>query len=535
MRLARLSSTLALASGATANNGAQVKNVAIIGAGAAGSSAAYHLEQYATSNHLAINVTLFEKTNHIGGRTLTVQPYGDAHQPAIELGASIFVTINHILYNATRDFGLVFDQAADAEAGDVTAIWDGDSFVFQTTDDSPAWWDAVRLWWRYGLAPYKALRLVRGVIASFLTMYDAPVFPFRSLTETAQQLGLDRIVGVTGQQFLAANKINDDFANHIIQAATRVNYASNLAYIHGLETMVSFSTDGAVSIHGGNWQIFDKMVRRSHATLHLNTSVASMSSTDGKLLLTTSNHPDSNSSYQYPTAFDAVVVASPWQFSNIKAAEGLLSQPIDSVPYTKLHVTLFSTHLKLCPTFFNLDPAAKPPRNVYTTLGKSERAQPGADGVGRTGFYSISTLRTVTNPRTLRREYVYKIFSAEALSPAFLSQVFCQEMPSTLTDEGPISWYYPHHFYSYPLELPRVTFQDPIVGKGIYYTSGIESFISTMETSALMGMNVARLIADDFAAEPSPLLQQQDAINLLHDDASASSIIVGELRRRLDT
>jgi prenylcysteine oxidase/farnesylcysteine lyase len=42
-----------------------------------------------------------------------------------------------------------------------------------------------------------------------------------------------------------------------------------------------------------------------------------------------------------------------------------------------------------------------------------------------------------------------------------------------------------------------VTFQDPVIRDGLYYTSGIESFISTMETSALMGMNVARLIADD--------------------------------------
>jgi len=61
----------------------------------------------------------------------------------------------------------------------------------------------------------------------------------------------------------------------------------------------------------------------------------------------------------------------------------------------------------------------------------------------------------------------------------------------------PISWYYPHVFYSYPQALPRVTFQDPILGPGLYYTSGMESFISTMETNALMGKNVARLIIND--------------------------------------
>ena len=43
-----------------------------------------------------------------------------------------------------------------------------------------------------------------------------------------------------------------------------------------------------------------------------------------------------------------------------------------------------------------------------------------------------------------------------------------------------------------------MTFEDPELARGFYYTSGIESFISTMETTALMGMNVAQLIVDDF-------------------------------------
>jgi prenylcysteine oxidase / farnesylcysteine lyase len=33
----------------------------------------------------------------------------------------------------------------------------------------------------------------------------------------------------------------------------------------------------------------------------------------------------------------------------------------------------------------------------------------------------------------------------------------------------------------------------------VYYTSGMELFISTMETNALMGKNVAKLIVDDMA------------------------------------
>lgn len=61
-----------------------------------------------------------------------------------------------------------------------------------------------------------------------------------------------------------------------------------------------------------------------------------------------------------------------------------------------------------------------------------------------------------------------------------------------------ITWYYPHVWKSYPYEYPRVTFEELELAPGFYYTSGIESFISTMETSALMGMNVAQLVLNDY-------------------------------------
>ena len=174
-----------------------------------------------------------------------------------------------------------------------------------------------------------------------------------------------------------------------------------------------------------------------------------------------------------------------------------------------LHVTLFTSPFSLQPGYFGLEPGTKAPSNVYTTLKEGEEAGQGPDGVGSTGFYSISTLRRVVNPDTGKREYLYKIFSSEAVTAKFLSDILGAQIPeaftATATDDAetemvePISWYHATTFHSYPVELPRVTFQDPVVGSEVYYTSGMESFISTMETSALMGMNVARLVADGVA------------------------------------
>jgi hypothetical protein len=53
------------------------------------------------------------------------------------------------------------------------------------------------------------------------------------------------------------------------------------------------------------------------------------------------------------------------------------------------------------------------------------------------------------------------------------------------------------------VRYPRVSFEEIELARGFYYTSGIESFISTMETSALSGMNVAQLIVDDYLQVPA--------------------------------
>lgn len=275
-----------------------------------------------------------------------------------------------------------------------------------------------------------------------------------------------------------------------------------------------------MSVNGGNWRIFEEMVKTSGAAIYQNTAVSSIGFAKEKTSSSAPKYEISTSSASaepevVSTAFDDVIIASPWQFSNIEAGEGVIKHHIEEIPYTKLHVTLFASPLKLHPEFFKLPPGSKAPSNVYTTLAEGEVPKQGAEGVGKTGFYSVSTLRTAVNPKTNKMEFVYKIFSPKPVTPQFLSDLLGVKVPETFTstatteetgggdgedsDVDPISWYYPHWFHSYPIELPRVTFQDPILGSGLYYTSGIESFISTMETSALMGMNVARLIVDDAA------------------------------------
>ena len=130
---------------------------------------------------------------------------GDPLEP-VELGASIFVEVNSILYSAVDEFGLTLADPGDVE-GEL-AIWDGEEFRYRQPQSSWRWWTYAKLFWKYGLAPYNTQKLVHGVIGRFLRLYEAPHFPFRSLTEKAEELELTKLTGVTGSQFLDASGVS---------------------------------------------------------------------------------------------------------------------------------------------------------------------------------------------------------------------------------------------------------------------------------------------------------------------------------------
>lgn len=458
-----------------------VKSVAIIGAGSGGASAAYYINRF---KHPCsrVNVTVYERSSYVGGRSTTVDVYGDPTEP-VELGASIFVEVNKNLVSAARDFGLSTQgfKPKIKDLPNTLGVYDGKDWVFMGSESG--WWTTAKILWRYGLAPIRTQQLMKKTVGAFLKMYDEPHFPFRDLSQTAYDLGLTEATAATGEQFLQANGITGPFGMDIIQASTRVNYAQNIDTIHGLESMVCMATDGAMSIQGGNWQIFDGMLKASGAKVLLNTSVSNVyRQSDGSYAVNAL-------SSSYPTGidlavYDTVVFAAPLQFAKLSLTPAPVNPPPE-IPYVNLHVTLFTSRHKLNPQAFNLESGV--PTTILTTTPKTNASPP--------PFYSISTLRTLTNPTTHQREYLYKIFSPAPIPASWLHSILT---PHNSHNERDISWIYEKLWQSYPYLPPRVTFEDVQLdeeGK-VWYTSGIESFISTMETSSLMGMNVARLVAD---------------------------------------
>lgn len=433
--------------------------------------------------------------------------------------------VNENLVNASRDLGLNVrgaDYARPRETDESIGIWDGTQFVF-SIKNSYSWWNIGRLFWRYGLAPLRTQNLMKSTVGRFLRLYEEPIFPFQSLSEAVAAVDLLNATSSSGSSFLAANQISDLFSREIIQASTRVNYGQNLPLIHGLESMVCMATDGAVSIEGGNWQIFDGALKVSQAEVKLNTSVtAIVRNGDGTVSIT--SHPsedlDSSESAQ-KTVFDEVILAGPLQYSGISISPPFEHIP-DEIPYVKLHVTLLSSPHQISPRYFGLNsPKARTPESVLTTLPEGLDLGSNPQGVGPADFWSISTLRTVNHPvmndgeEHQEQHYVYKIFSPERPTAEFIAQIldidYSNDTESVVVSKGnttikdlpksDISWFYEKLWHPYPLLYPRVTFEETLLAPGIWYTSGIESFISTMETSALMGRNVAALMVRSWQKE----------------------------------
>ena len=116
--------------------------------------------------------------------------------------------MNHILWNATRDLNLT-KRDPDYDENGLLVVWDGEKFVFQQSYTSWNWWNLAKLFWKYGMAPYRTQKLVDLTSAKFMKLYQEPHFPFRSLTTRAYELELTYLTGQTGEQFLSQNKVRN--------------------------------------------------------------------------------------------------------------------------------------------------------------------------------------------------------------------------------------------------------------------------------------------------------------------------------------
>lgn len=105
--------------------------IAIIGAGAGGSSAAFWIAATKERFGLDVEVDVYEKESYVGGRSTIVYPYNDTTLPPVELGGSIFVKANKNMWRASEEFNLTRRNFDDPNS--TMGVWDGSSMLFSVS------------------------------------------------------------------------------------------------------------------------------------------------------------------------------------------------------------------------------------------------------------------------------------------------------------------------------------------------------------------------------------------------------------------
>ncbi|TFY73089.1 hypothetical protein EWM64_g10923, partial [Hericium alpestre] len=295
------------------NDPSASNRIAIVGAGAAGSSAAFWIAKAKERFGLEVEVDIYDKNSYVGGRSTTVHPYDDLSYEPVELGASIFVKINKNLWRATEEFNLSrYDFEHDEGK---TGFWDGEEFIFTqggTRGIFGSVLDNLKIIWRYGyFAPLKAYKIVKGMTDKFVSLYTPDTPKWENITELVHTLDWDPLVSQTGGEYFTGNGVSNKFTYELIEAATLVNYAQDMDSIHALEAACSLAAAGASSVKGGNWQIFQHFVSHSGANVFLDTEVNSISrksATDAKWTLR---------SDKGQTDYRAVILAAPYHTADV--------------------------------------------------------------------------------------------------------------------------------------------------------------------------------------------------------------------------
>ncbi|BEJ12051.1 hypothetical protein CspHIS471_0205110 [Cutaneotrichosporon sp. HIS471] len=460
-------------------NDLRPRRVAIVGAGASGSAAAFFLsraareaESRAGAPHGSLlDIVVYDRADYIGGRTTVVYPHGNTTLRPVELGASIFVDANLNLVKAAKLFELEIVNPEFDSTG--VAIWDGTEFLFTTSAEKgrwSGWWDSLAALRRYGaLSPMRQRSAVGALLKKFALLYDARWLANRgsvvNVDEFAESAGLGQVLTSRTGQDWARNvvKANALWVDEIMEASTRVNYCADLNQIHALGAAVSLASDGASAITGGNFRLFEAMLNHSGAEVRLQTEVDAIEPLDRGFRVT-SNHSRISDDY------DEIFFAAPWHTSPVsKNLSSHFTQPIPKQQYVRLHVTMLATNAPHAdPLYFFRGPDEAVPGMILTT-GSTVRAKPGA---ARPEFQSISYHGETYDGSG---EWIVKIFSKAELSNDLLADIF---------GDNP-TWVHRKVWDSYPVLHPTASFPPMQPMQGFHYLASLEPWVSTMETQTL--------------------------------------------------
>ncbi|KAI9596871.1 Prenylcysteine lyase-domain-containing protein [Syncephalis fuscata] len=493
--------------------------VAIIGAGIAGSSAAYYLNnpqllslQNGTSAG-PIAVDIYEKNNEPGGRVTSRLFYngdpedndGDSipNQTGVDLGASLFVGANYNLMSLSTALGLERNShpLVDLRMSSVDGLWNGQTLAYAIDDgsiwDPKTWMKHPEIATRYGGIATLTERFYPAVAAflkQFNTIYNHHG-QWSNVADVVEKLGMKDLALTTFYDHLTGQLgMPSLFVDELISALTRNNYGLDARSIHAVAGFISCIPiiDKVYDIKGGNQKLVKTLVDASKARIFLSTPVNQIerrrfgrcNNSEYSNAMSYSMRPEADPSRLAQSLkscrpiwgvttqggayreYDAIILAAPF-FQMDVATKANTFADLPDIGYKSLSVTL--TTGKLNPRYLKPSPAKMP-----TTLWVSSSPL----------LLSQSAITYVDSPANGRT--LTKHFSDEQLSDSELARLFVEFDSRTVHRQ---------QWLSYPLMIPASYDWNErgqtAIAAAAWYVNAMEPFVSTMETETISAKNIA--------------------------------------------
>jgi len=446
--------------------------VGIIGAGAGGSSAAYHLSQLLNNN---VEIDVFEAASVIGGRMATVNIFGNEY----ETGASILHPRNKLALDLVERFGL--DQRPHSSSS-VTSILKDSEFVFSTSS-----WTILTIYkilLRYGFDFNKLQAMTQEFIDGFENIYELQdkglSFDTVELMLSAMDPKLLNLTKSEFRTFLEENGYGEGFITELVQAITYVNYGQSTS-MHSLVGHISVAgaENGLWSVQSGNKMLAMALLNNSNARIHFNTRIESILAVPSGSAFRLST--DRNGQVALPGTYDKIIMAMPWseqnpiQFINFLDQESVIEAAAALYRSRSYHRTVAT---------------------LVAAKGITPKYRKWVDILSCTPnfFTSISRVHPVVLTRS-ERVPVFKVFSPEPLTDSQLGEIFEEIHQVDVSDW----WAYPE-YDRIPPPLPSFH----VLPNSIYYLNGIEWAASAIEMSLISGRNAAIQVASQYAQTGIP-------------------------------
>lgn len=428
-------------------------HVCIIGGGIAGASTSHFLTE---TKEQHIRVTIFERTNRLGGRISTV-PLDLSNGSSIEAGASIIAARNRLMTHFTQLLKLKRQQP---DSDEKLALWDGESYRMRLS--SYASITVIRMLFRYGLSIFRMRTLVNELLSQFDKLYPTTwhISALRAASDVERFfVPTASLFDLTQKPFgeMARKYLSDRFIDEMAGAISRCNYNQDPYGMNALAGAVSLAGSGGNlwRVHGGNVRVVEGLIARSGAKVELKATISRISRAKNGGYVVSGAKQDWNC--------NAVVIAAPLELAS-------MSLPDDITALTKVGRTFRRTVATFVTGMLNNGTFGEDtPNAVLTTVG-TERM-----------FSSVSRVYKFANGSE-----IYKVFSSEELGEKELARIF--KTGSKVLASYP--------WYAYPKFSAPETFAPFDIDKegALCYTSPIESAGSAMEMSALSGANCAAII-----------------------------------------